>query len=130
GEESAAVQAALDYFRKGGHRHNADEEESLFPRLRAAASEAEFIEMGRLESDHREAGQCHALLERLYGMWMERGALAPLDQEELLSIAQRLKRLYEEHILLEEQVVFPRAAKLLTRESIAEIGHEFRARRQ
>jgi hypothetical protein len=34
-EESAAVKAALHYFRVGGQRHNADEEESLFPRLRA-----------------------------------------------------------------------------------------------
>jgi hypothetical protein len=30
-EEIAAVGAALNYFRLGGHRHTADEEESLFP---------------------------------------------------------------------------------------------------
>src|ERR1017187_1715161 len=34
-EETAGVQAALRYFREGGQRHTADEEESLFPRLRA-----------------------------------------------------------------------------------------------
>src|ERR1700761_783023 len=33
-EERVAVQAALQYFRTGGKRHTADEEESLFPRLR------------------------------------------------------------------------------------------------
>ena len=33
-EESAAVQAALQYFRVGGQRHTADEEQSLFPRMR------------------------------------------------------------------------------------------------
>ena len=37
GEERDAVQAALQYFRSGGQRHTADEEESLFPRLRAFA---------------------------------------------------------------------------------------------
>ena len=35
GRRSAAVQAAIAYFRLGGQRHNADEEESLFPRMRA-----------------------------------------------------------------------------------------------
>ena len=39
-EESAAVQAALHYFRTGGLRHTADEEESLFPRLRAETAAA------------------------------------------------------------------------------------------
>jgi len=33
-EEREAVKAALQYFRTGGQRHTADEEESLFPRLR------------------------------------------------------------------------------------------------
>ena len=37
GEERDAVRAALQYFRTGGQRHTADEEESLFPRLRASA---------------------------------------------------------------------------------------------
>lgn len=129
GEESAAVQAALEYFRNGGQRHNADEEESLFPRLRAAASGAGVAEIAGLESDHRDAGQLHDAVEKLYETWIEGGALADLDKQRLLVMTQRLKRLYEEHIRLEEQVVFPRAAKLLNSESIAEIGQEFRARR-
>jgi len=32
-EEIVAIQSALSYFRVGGQRHTADEEESLFPRL-------------------------------------------------------------------------------------------------
>ena len=130
GEESAAVQASLEYFRQGGQRHNADEEESLFPRLRAAESQAEFTEIAGLESDHRDAAQWHQAVEGLYENWIERGALSPEEHEELHSTTQRLKRLYEEHILLEEQVVFPRAAKLLDQKSITEIGQEFRARRK
>src|ERR1019366_3223821 len=34
--EKTAVEDALRYFRVGGRRHTADEEESLFPRMRAA----------------------------------------------------------------------------------------------
>jgi hemerythrin-like domain-containing protein len=130
GEESAAAQLALEYFRTGGRRHNADEEESLFPRLRAAASEAEFTEITGLESDHRDAGQWHQAVESLYATWIERGTLAAPEREELISTTRRLKSLYEDHIRLEEQAVFPRAAKLLDPKSIAAMGHEFRARRQ
>ena len=130
GEESAAVQAALEYFRNGGQRHNADEEESLFPRLREAESEDGHTQIDGLKSDHRDAAHSHEAVERLFEMWIGRGALAAPDQKELRSTTQRLNHLYEEHIRLEEQVVFPRAAKLLNRQSIAEIGQEFRARRQ
>jgi hemerythrin-like domain-containing protein len=130
GEESAAVHAALQYFRKGGQRHNADEEESLFPRLRAAARDDGFEEIQGLESDHRDAGHLHESVERLYHSWTQHGALSGPDQADLVSMTQRLNRLYEEHIRLEEQVVFPRAASLLNKQSMAEIGQEFRARRQ
>ena len=46
-----------------------------------------------------------------------------------MTATQHLKRLYTEHIRLEEQVVFPRAAQTLSRDAIREIGQEFRARR-
>jgi len=130
GEESAAVDAALQYFRKGGQRHNADEEESLFPRLRAAARDEGFKEIEGLESYHRDANYLHQAVEKLYHSWTQGGTLSGPDQADLVSMTQRLKRLYEEHIRLEEQVVFPRAASVLNKESIAAIGQEFRARRQ
>lgn len=39
-EERSAIRAALQYFRVGGKRHIADEEESLFSRLRASDMDA------------------------------------------------------------------------------------------
>src|ERR1035437_8369851 len=54
-EESAAVQSAIHYFRVGGLRHTADEEESLFPRLRVSSATDTLAELRRLESDHRQA---------------------------------------------------------------------------
>ena len=65
----------------------------------------------------------------LYDKWIGSGPLGLKDQDDLLAGTQHLKRLYTEHIRLEEQVVFPRAARLLNKESIAAIGEEFRARR-
>jgi hemerythrin-like domain-containing protein len=40
-----------------------------------------------------------------------------------------LKRLSEQHIHIEEQIVFPRAQRLLDDGDITAIGQEFRARR-
>ena len=129
GEESAAVQVALEYFRVGGQRHNADEEQSLFPRLRASANGEGFAEIGGLESDHQDACRLHEAVEELYEKWIRTGELGE-GQAELLATTESLKRLYVEHIRLEEQVVFPRAAKVLNKKIIAAIGEEFRARRE
>ncbi|HEY3625882.1 MAG TPA: hemerythrin domain-containing protein [Terracidiphilus sp.] len=129
-EETAAVQTALQYFHVGGQRHNADEEQSLFPRLRASAGSEELGEIQALETDHQDANSLHEEVQDLCEKWVGAGALEAVDQDRLLSATQKLKRLYTEHIRLEEQVVFPRAGKLLSRAAIDAIGQEFRARRE
>src|SRR5665213_2882215 len=129
GEERDAVQAALQYFRTGGQRHTADEEESLFPRLRASsASSPEHID--RLEDDHREAADLHASIERLYSTWIASDELAPADTLQLQSETARLKKLYSEHIQIEETIIFAHAAQSLDSHAIAAIGTEFRFRRK
>ena len=126
GEESAAVQAALAYFQVGGRRHNADEEQSLFPRMRAAG-DAE--DTGELEHEHRFAESLHSRAEELYAEWMAEGGLNADKQDQLAAATEGLRQLYAAHIEREETVVFPRAAQLLDAEAIAEMGREFRARR-
>ncbi len=128
-EETAAIQSALAYFRTGGQRHTADEEESLFPRLLAEFGAERLKELSRLESEHQEAYDLHAAADALYTAWIEFGSLVPDDTQRLLLITRQLKYLYEEHIQVEEKIVFPRAAEILDSETIAAIGREFRARR-
>jgi hemerythrin-like domain-containing protein len=130
GEEADAVRAALHYFRTGGQRHNADEEESLFPRLRTEPGVASFKEIASLESEHHVANELHTQVDILYTGWIADASLSPAFTQQLLSTTQRLKQLYDEHIRLEEDVVFPRAAKVLDSQAIAAMGQEFRARRQ
>src|ERR1035438_35995 len=129
-ERAAAVKSALHYFRVGGQRHTADEEESLFPRLRAESAAGTLEELARLESDHQTAGDLHAAVDTLYTEWTAAGALSLDDEQRLLSATRRLKTLYEEHIQVEERVVFPLAAELLDSVAIADIGSEFRKRRE
>jgi len=129
GEERDAVQAALQYFRSGGQRHTADEEESLFPRLRASAAGC-FEEIGRLEGDHREASELHESVEPLYSAWITSSVLGSDDTLQLLSETGRLKQLYCDHIQVEETIVFTHAAQVLDSHTIEVIGSEFRARRK
>lgn len=126
-EETAAVEAALNYFRVGGRRHTADEEQSVFPRLIAAGG---FSELGRLEDDHSEANQLHEQVEAQYRSWISAGFLDESASRRLLSGTGRLRDLYLAHIQLEDNVVFPKAAQVLDKDAIGVIGQEFRARRQ
>jgi len=129
GEEAAAVQAALQYFRTGGVRHTADEEESLFPRLRAETESGSMAKLDALEADHETAAALHEAVEQIYFEWLKNGAPSSERETELRAAMERLKGLYQAHIAVEESVVFPQAAKVLDRATIASIGQEFRARR-
>jgi len=126
-EEGSAVEAALSYFRTGGQRHTADEEKSLFPRL-AKAGGGEDLD--RLEHDHSEANELHDEIERLYGEWISVGSLCESDGSRLLAATRILAAIYEAHIQVEDNIVFPRAAKMLGKDAIEAIGQEFRERRQ
>lgn len=129
-EEVAALQSALQYFRVGGLRHTADEEESLFPRLRFFSATDILAELRRLESDHCQAGELHALVDASYSEWIAAGHLSPEDERRLQSGTRQLKHLYDEHIQIEEKTVFPRATEMLDSQTIAAIGQEFHARRK
>ena len=128
GEERDAVKVALEYFRTGGQRHTADEEESLFPRLRKSDAKS-FEEIDRLEDDHRQANELHGSIERLYSVWIESDCLG-VEETQLLSQTARLQQLYSAHIQVEETIVFARASQVLDSRIIAEIGTEFRFRRK
>jgi len=128
-EEKNAVQSALHYFQQGGQRHTADEEESLFPRLRGISNPAIEAIVG-LQSDHRRANRLHDSIERLYLTWISSGKLAPEEQDQLVSQAGQLRDIYSAHIKVEETVVFRYAAMALDSEVIAKIGTEFKMRRK
>jgi hemerythrin-like domain-containing protein len=129
GEEQSAVKAALQYFYVGGERHTADEEESLFPRLRKEPS-AGLEEIEHLERDHHIAAGLHESVDRLYTAWSSVGALQEDEQHRLLSQTRQLQRLYSEHIQIEETIVFPRAVQVLDGQALAAIQSEFIARRR
>ena len=127
-EESAAVQGALHYFRVGGSRHTDDEEISLFPRM-CTHPDAPGETLNHLENEHQHAEGLHYLVDRLFMTWVSQRTLRAEDQEQLDQSMTQLEQLYTRHIDLEERVLFPAAAQVLTQDELAAIGEEFRRRR-
>lgn len=131
-QEQNALTSSLRYFREAAPKHTADEEESLFPRMRAAdpaATRTLFERIDALESDHRTAVRLHAEVDVLGQAWLSDGNLSPGDALRLAEILGQLATLYERHIALEDTEVFPSATQLLSSSDRQAIGLEMAARR-
>jgi hemerythrin-like domain-containing protein len=111
----------------------ADEEESLFPRLRRIQS-AEMREalagLDVLEKDHRWAEPLHAAVEKLGQTYLETGTLPPSDSRYFREAMGLLTAMYRLHIELEERDIFPLASQLLAREEKDEVAKEMALRRK
>jgi len=131
-EERQSLEAALRYFREAAPRHTADEEESLFPRLRAgqtSESKAALAKIDALENDHAQAGRLHAEVEKLGQKRLAGGSLAAEESRRFSDLVADLVQLYTGHIAVEENEVFPLAASMLDQSQRASVGAEMAARR-
>jgi hemerythrin-like domain-containing protein len=132
GEARKSLDTALRYFREAAPRHTADEEESLFPRLRRMEEpdvEVVFSRLKLLEDDHRQVASLHARVDLLGQQWLKIGFLTPEEAGEFRPSVAGLAPTYDEHIHVEDTVVFPLAAKLLSSEEKVAIGREMADRR-
>jgi len=125
-EERTAFLNALEYFRNSAPKHTADEEDSLFPRLRAQAS---LDYLAELESDHQGANRDHQLVDTLGRRWLNEGSLAAEEAREVKEALARLSAMYARHIAVEDRELFPLAARLLPADQLAEVGREMADRR-
>jgi hemerythrin-like domain-containing protein len=131
-EQHAALETALRYFREMAPKHTADEEETLFPRLRSLdRPELKTLleKISSLVSDHMRADRSHAEVDRLGQKWLASGSLAPADAERFSRLAGELAELYREHIGTEERELFPAAAAVLEKKQREAMGREMKARR-
>jgi len=131
-EGREALATALNYFRSAAPRHTADEEESLFPRMRQVDTpevKNAMAEIDRLESDHRKAEVAHARLDELGRQWLESGALSSEPLTEFQGLLDQLAQAYGEHIPIEDNSVFVLAKRTLTDEQLQAVGEEMRQRR-
>jgi hemerythrin-like domain-containing protein len=131
-EQMTALETALQYFRNAAPKHTADEEDTLFPRLRASGrpeAVAAFAQIASLESDHDRADRSHAEVDELGRAWLARGVLSAAETERLSAVLADLTRLYREHIAIEEEVIFPVASRALPADDRLSMGREMAARR-
>jgi hemerythrin-like domain-containing protein len=122
----------LRYFRDAAPKHTADEEESLFPRLRTSGRaniEQLMQRIDALESDHVYAAEAHRKVDLLGRKWLADGRLAAPETAELSTQLASLAELYRRHIHLEDSEVFPAASTILTAEETKAIGEEMAVRR-
>ncbi len=129
--QRASLEAALKYFREAGPLHTSDEEDSLFPRLRALDHpdvRAAMAQLDRLEADHRVAGPLHNEVDSLGRQWLA-GTLTAASAIRLKFITRQLAELYTAHIAVEESLIFPLAAAVLGAAVHSEVGHEMATRR-
>jgi hemerythrin-like domain-containing protein len=130
--DRAALEAALRYFDTAGPRHSADEEDSLFPRLRAVddpSARAACDAVHRLEADHRRAEQHHEAVAVIGRRWLDEGTLPEAEIGQLRTHLSELQHLYREHIAVEDTQVFPVAGRVLKACDLEAVGREMAARR-
>lgn len=132
-EQRLALSGALQYFRDSAPKHTADEELSLFPRLRAAGGaevEAVLAEIEKLEIDHVRADRLHRQVNQLGETWLRNGRLPNDSAEQFLGFIEKLSTMYAAHIALEDARVFPVAQRVLSLETQHAIGREMAGRRK
>jgi hemerythrin-like domain-containing protein len=132
-DTARALQLALVYFRQAAPKHTADEEQSLFPRLRGREEpelKSALSTLDRLEKDHEAVSPLHAEVERLAETYLETGSLSAFDVQAFQTAVARLQETYREHIRVEDLTVFPLAARLLNESEKSAIAQEMAARRK
>lgn len=121
-----AAQAILRYFDTSGQFHHQDEEEDLFPALRATGAEAAQVDalLQRILAEHIELAAAwdavHPLLVRIAA-----GEPAPLTE----ALSENVIMGYFRHIALEEKELLPLSSRLLSPQQIEAIGRNMAARR-
>ena len=131
-EQCHALETALRYFRVAAPMHTLDEEDSLFPLMRAKPSpqQHEVIRQLRaLEADHKSADAMLQEVEALGWRWLKEGTLSAEAVRRLSLILHNLQSIYAAHIHQEDNEVFPLAGKLLEPSEIQALGHEMAIRR-
>jgi len=112
--------ATLRFFATEGARHEAHEEQTLFPRLRALPEFKQILSALRFQHEMNAAE----------GKTLSECALrfAPGSERELRRLVHRFAEMHRGHAVAEERALFPLAATMLPPQVVVEMGREMQAR--
>jgi len=121
GQARSAADDVLRYFDIAGPQHHLDEEKHVLPLLEASGDAALIDAAHRLRADHRQ----------LDVQWQTLRALlvALNDVEALAREADAFVALYDTHLPLEDELVFPAARRLMPAHGLDAMGREMAVRR-
>jgi len=131
-EARSALESALRYFREAAPKHTADEEQSLFPRLRRLQSnsvEHALSKIDALEKEHHWAETLHKEVDDLGRRYLIQGKLSSSEVGRFRKHVADLSGMYQRHISVEDRDLFPVAAEALPQADKLAIAEEMAERR-
>ncbi len=129
-EIRSAAEAAFRYYSVSLPLHEADEEDSLRPRLDRLSDERLHHALAAMHDQHMAIDD---LLERLLPVLrMVGNNPATLGEAgaEMCSITKALNEMFAAHLQMEEEVIFPAIEQSLTEDDRAQLLSEMRNRRK
>ena len=131
-EVRQAADGLLRYFTVALPLHEADENLSIYPRIRNAAPPPELAgpAADAMVDQHLAIDE---VVERLIPLWtMVKAAPDKLPElsGEMCGLAKRLQELFDAHLRLEEETIFPALQKYLPQPELDVIVQEMQARRK
>ena len=125
-DDLEVVDSVLDYLERSALRHELDEEESLFPRLRGHRDLIPLLH--DLHIEHEEHRRLVANLRSLRNGWAPSGPDASAGAAMVIAVTD-LSRAYRSHIQREDRELLPAARVLLAPADVAALSGEMDARR-
>lgn len=130
GNDPAARDAAADvlrYFDRAAPHHHEDEERHVFPALLPGAEPRLAEAIRQLLADHRAMEGLWAQLRRVLQAVAD-ARQGPFDAE-ATQLVQRFLAIYEEHLRVEDEWVYPAAVSRLEPAALRAMGEDMAQRR-
>jgi len=130
-EALEAISACFRFFDSNGVLHTADEEQSVFPRLRTRLNEADLEFIQSLEGQHREANLIYAEVKRI-ACEIEASSEQPASADVVAryrTATGRFCELYRAHMAAEDQTLIAFGRRVLTGPELRQISAEMKQRR-
>jgi hemerythrin-like domain-containing protein len=130
-DRADAARAVLRYYTIALPLHEADENESVYPRLKEALPPGELVLANqRMVDQHADID---ATVAELVPMWerIERDPQSQAEFRERLRLrTEHLRSLWNVHLALEEEQIVPAMQRYLAPEQLSGIAQEMRDRRR